>query len=134
MTRDCRIFDYKKKFQKSQNEKRKGFAVWQQLFTGGKKTLVKIWNKIFDCTSRSSHPDVFLRKGGLKIFSKFTGKQPCRSVISIKLQSRFIEIPLWHGCSPVDFLHIFRKPFPRNTLGWLLLYNCTMSCYFQNQA
>ena len=38
------------------------------------------------------------------------------------LQSNFIEIALWHGCSPVNLLHIFRTPFPRNTSGWLLLY------------
>ena len=34
---------------------------------------------------RSSHPEVFLRKGVLKICSKFTGEHPCQSVISIKL-------------------------------------------------
>ena len=34
---------------------------------------------------RSSPPYVFLRKFVLKIFSKFTGEHPCRSVISIKL-------------------------------------------------
>ena len=32
---------------------------------------------------RKSHPDVFLRKGVLKICSKFTGEHPCQSVISI---------------------------------------------------
>ena len=26
-----------------------------------------------------------------------------------------------HGCSPVNLLHIFRTPFPKNTYGWLLL-------------
>ena len=34
---------------------------------------------------RSSRPQVFLRKGALKICSKFTGEHPCRSAISIKL-------------------------------------------------
>ena len=34
---------------------------------------------------RSSHPEVFLVKGVLKICSKFTGEHPCQSVISIKL-------------------------------------------------
>ena len=34
---------------------------------------------------RSSHPEVFLGKGALKICSKFTGEHPCRSAISIKL-------------------------------------------------
>ena len=34
---------------------------------------------------RSSPPKVFLRKGVLKICSKFTGEHSCQSVISIKL-------------------------------------------------
>ena len=34
---------------------------------------------------RSSHPEVFLEKGVLKICSKFTGEHPCGSAISIKL-------------------------------------------------
>ena len=70
---------------------------------------------------RSSHPEVFLRKAVLKICSKCTKEHPCQSVISIKLLCNFIEIKLWHRCSPVNFLHIFRIPFPRNTSGWLLL-------------
>ena len=36
-------------------------------------------------TSRSSSPDVFLGKAVLKICNTFTGGQPCRSMISIKL-------------------------------------------------
>ena len=44
-----------------------------------------------------------------------------RSVISIKLQSNFIEITLRHGCSPVNLLHIFRTPFARNISEWLFL-------------
>ena len=35
-----------------------------------------------ESTSRSSHPEVFLEKGVLKICSKFTGEHPCRSVKS----------------------------------------------------
>ena len=70
---------------------------------------------------RSSHLEVFLRKVVLKICSKFTGGHPCWSGIWIKLQSKFIEIALRHGCSPVNLLHIFRTPFPRNTTWWLLL-------------
>ena len=53
--------------------------------------------------------------------SKFIGEHQCWSVISIKLQSNFIEIALRHGCSPVNLLHIFRTPFPQNTSGGLLL-------------
>ena len=35
--------------------------------------------------------------------------------------SNFVEITLWHDCSPVNWRHIFRTPFPKNTSGWLLL-------------
>ena len=53
---------------------------------------------------------MFLRKVVLKICRKFTGEHPYRS-----------EITLRHGCSPVNFLHIFIIYFPKNTSGWLLL-------------
>ena len=43
---------------------------------------------------QNSPPEVLLGKGVLKICSKLTGEHPCRSVISIKLQSNFIEITL----------------------------------------
>ena len=33
-----------------------------------------------------------------------------------------LQITLWHRCSSVNLLHIFRTPFPRNTSAWLLLY------------
>ena len=61
-------------------------------------------------------------KDVLKICSKCTGEQPCRSVISIKLQNIFIETTFWHPCSPVNVLHIFRTPFYKNTYGGLLLH------------
>ena len=41
---------------------------------------------------RSSRSEVFLEKGVLKIFRKFTGEHSCRSVLSIKLLCNFIEI------------------------------------------
>ena len=34
-----------------------------------------------------------------------------------KVARNFIEIALRHGCSPVNLLHIFRTPFPKNTTG-----------------
>ena len=33
------------------------------------------------------------------------------------LETNFIEIALWHGCSPANLLYIFRTPFPKNTSG-----------------
>ena len=60
---------------------------------------------------RSSHPQVFLGKGVLKICSK--------------LQSNFIEVALRHGCSPVNLLYIFRTAFLKNTSDRLFLkYIC----------
>ena len=70
---------------------------------------------------RSSHLELFLRIGVLKLCRKFTGEHRYRSVISIKLLCKFIEITFRHGCSPLNLLHIFRTPFPRNTSWWLLL-------------
>ena len=64
---------------------------------------------------------MFFVKGVLRICRKFTVEHPCRSAISIKFQSNFIEIAFWHGCSPVNLLHIFRKTFPKNTSEGLLL-------------
>ena len=70
---------------------------------------------------RRSRPEEFFVKGVLKICSIFTGEHACRSVISIKVLCNFIEITLWHGCSPVNLLHIFGTLFPKNASGWLLL-------------
>ena len=61
---------------------------------------------------RSSHPEVFLEKGVLKICSKFTGEHLCRSVISITLR---------HRCSPVNLLHNFRTTFTKSTSERLIL-------------
>ena len=79
-------------------------------------------------TNRSSHPEVFLRKGVLEICSKLTGGEPGRTAISTKLQSNFIEIALRSGCSSVNLLRIFRTPFPKNTPGRLLLSKVKESC------
>ena len=62
-------------------------------------------------TNRSSPPKVFLGQGVLKIYNKFTRELPCQSVISIKC-----EITLRHLCSPINLLHNFRTPFPKNAL------------------
>ena len=61
---------------------------------------------------RSSHPKVSLEKGVLKICSKFTGELPCKATL--------LKSHVGMGV-PVDFLHIFRTPFLKNTSGWLLL-------------
>ena len=59
-------------------------------------------------------------RGVLKIYSKFTEVHRCRSTISIRYTR--------HGCSPVNFLYIFRTPFPKKTFGWLLLTFIHLFC------
>ena len=58
---------------------------------------------------RSSRPEVFLRKGVLKICSKFTGEHPCRSAISINLQLYQNHILEWVLCC--KFAAYFQKTF-----------------------
>ena len=71
--------------------------------------------------NRNSCPEVFIKKGVMKICNKFPGEHPCRSAISVKLQSNFFEITFRHGRSPVNLLYIFRSPVPKNTSRRLLL-------------
>ena len=70
---------------------------------------------------RSRETEVFLGKGVLKRCSQLTGEHPCQRVISIQLLCNFIEVALCHGWSTVTLLHIFRRPFLKNTSWWLLL-------------
>ena len=81
-------------------------------------------------SSRSSPPEVFLGKGVLKICSKFTGEQLCQSVISIKLLCNFIESTLWYRCSPVNLLHIFRTPVPKNTSRGLIQEEVSLNWFY----
>ena len=67
---------------------------------------------------------MFLRKGILKICSKFTGEHPYRSVF---------KIALWHVYSHVNFLHIFRTPFYKNISGGLLLNFAKSNEWFWHQ-
>ena len=70
----------------------------------------------------------FLTKRCSKNMQQIYWRTPCWSVISIKLQNNFIEISFWHRCLPVNLLHIFRIPFPKNNSGQLLLY--LFLCYY----
>ena len=87
----------------------------------GVKTMCFLGGQDVTSSFRSSHPEMFLIKGVLKICSKFTGEHPCRSMISVKLLCNFVEITLRHGCPPINLLHLSRTPFPRNTSRWLVL-------------
>ena len=83
-------------------------------------------------TCRSSTIEVNLGKGVQKICSKLTGEHPCRNMISMKLPCNFIDIALWHECSPVNLLHTFRTPFYKNTPGGAASVHVNyMQNYFQ---
>ena len=73
---------------------------------------------IFYCKYIYIYIYIYIYRGVLKTCRRFTGQHPCRSAISIKLQS----ITLPHGFCPVNLLHIFRTRFSKNTFGRLLLY------------
>ena len=73
------------------------------------------------CIIQKQPPSGVPRKRCSENMQQIYKRHPCRSAISITLQSNFIEIALRHGCSPVNLLYIFRTPFPKNSSGWLLL-------------
>ena len=83
------------------------WKIWRTV----KRPVPEMSLRPFPASFRSSPPEVILRKGVLKICSKFIGEHPCRSVIWIKPLCNFIEIILRHGCSPVNLQHIFRTYF-----------------------
>ena len=95
-------------------------------YSSKKNNITDIWY-IFDKLKylTGSPLEVFSWKPILKICSKFTGEHPCGSAIVITLQSNFNEIAFRHGCSPVNLLHIFRTPFPKNTSWGLFLQKYT---------
>ena len=82
---------------------------------------IRIEYRIFSVNLRSRHTGVFLGKGVLQRCSQSAGEHPCQRVISIQLLCNFIEVALRYGCSPVTLLHIFRRPFLKDTSWWLLL-------------
>ena len=102
-------------------------GAWQRIVVFFRELVIsllykrKVENMIYHFNSEATPPEMFLGKDVLKTCSNFTEEYPCQSVISIKLQSNFIEIALWHVCSPVTLQHIFRTPFPMNNSGRLLL-------------
>ena len=73
---------------------------------------------VIEMQFRSSHPEMFCKKGVLNNFSKFTGKHLCQSLLyfAILLKKR-----LWHRCLPVNFAKFLRTLFLLEHLWWLLL-------------
>ena len=72
--------------------------------------------------NRSSHPELFCKKGVLGSFTKFTGKHLSQSVFFKSLRpGTLLKKRLWHRCFPVNFVTFLRTPFQQNTSERLLL-------------
>ena len=71
----------------------------------------------YDCNKNTTLARQLLQRAHLCTQQGF----PSQSAILIKLQSNFVEITSWYGCSPINLLHVFRTPFPKNIPGQLLL-------------
>ena len=70
-------------------------------------------------------PEVFFKKGVLRIFTKFIGKHLCQRLFFNKVAgprpATLLKKSLWHRCFPINFAKFLRTPFLQNTSGRLLL-------------
>ena len=75
--------------------------------------------------SRNSRPEVFCKKGVLKIFAKFTGKRLCQRLFLNKFgglsPAALLKKSLWHRCFPVNLAKFLRTLFLTEHLWWLPL-------------
>ena len=70
---------------------------------------------------RGSRLEVFCKKGVLKNFSKFTGKNSCQSLFFNKVTKTLLKTRIWHWCFLVNFTKFFRTAFLQTTSRRLLL-------------
>ena len=93
-----------------------GQAVYFTFSRGIFRTLLNV---------RSSRLKVFCRKGVLRNFAKFTGKQLCQSLFFSKVvglrPATLLRKRFWHRSFPVNFAKFLRTPFFKEHLRWLLL-------------
>ena len=73
-----------------------------------------------------------LRKGAGNIFSPNFLYEFSRQILLMLYSVNWpnLIVTFWHGCSPVNLLHIFGTPFLKNTAGWLLLNFVCMSTFY----
>ena len=103
-------------------------------------SLSWVWNsamfpimfyKLFNANStiflfvRSSHQEVFCKKGVLRNFEKLTKKHLRGSLFFDKVAglrpATLLKKRLWHRCFPVNFVKFLRTSFLTEDLRWLLL-------------
>ena len=71
-----------------------------------------VWNPK-NKQGRGNPPEVLLRKGQ-KNTPNYRGTPILKNDFN-KIAGNYIKIGFWHGCFPVNLLHIFRTPFISNT-------------------
>ena len=78
------------------------------------------------CFYRSSHRRCSVRKGVLRDFTKFTGKQVCQSLFFNQVAglrpAALLKKRFWHRYFPVYFSKFLRTLFLQNNSGRLLLF------------
>ena len=68
-----------------------------------------------------------------KVFWRYASNLQKNTHAEVWFQSNFIEMTLRHRCSPVNLLHIFGTPFPKNTSGGLLQENFIKSEFLEKR-
>ena len=111
------------------------------LLIGNSAIRFSYWNdnsKDKNFKGQKQPPEVSVRKGLLRNFTKFTGKHLYQSLfcsllirpkVWLNCQKRNVKFVsatllkerLWHRCFPVNFVKFLRPPFLQNTSGRLLL-------------
>ena len=84
---------------------------WQSLSFNSCSLQVR---EILEIICGSSHQRYSIKKGDVKNFVKFTGKN--------LWQRSLLAKRLWHRCFPLNFVKFLKTPFLTDTLRWLLLY------------
>ena len=125
------LFRIQSKYAKIRTRKNSIYGPFSRNVNYAHSTKTVAFFVLFVAVSRSSHPRVFLGRGALKIYSKFTGEHSCQSAISIKSLCKVIEVALRHGCSPVNLWHIRTtlQLYCNRTSAWV--FSCKIAAYFE---
>ena len=87
------------------------------LFTGTPPPIKRVLQP--DVSDRNSHQRCSVRKGVLRIFTKFRGKHLCQSLFFNKVgglsPATLLKKRPWHRCFAVNFAKFLRAPFLQNT-------------------
>ena len=82
--------------------------------------LIFPWKTIWLLKRRRTMTNLKIRKQPSRGVSRKSCSENMQQIYRRIPMSKYDFYTLWHGCSPVNLLHIFRTPFPESTSGWLL--------------